>query len=65
MGHRRWRGWTIAVWALRTPFILVHDHPAGFKIVHTVLAVVSIVLAISAQRHIQRERQASTSSARL
>ena len=58
-------GWTIAVWAVRTPFILVHDHPAGFKIAHTVLAAVSIALAISAQRHVQREGQTAAATARL
>src|SRR4051812_36212594 len=57
--------WTIAVWVVRTPFILVHDHPAGFKIVHTVLAVISIALAVAAQRHVQREREATTTPARL
>ena len=69
-----WRGgrwttalvvWTIAVWAVRTPFILVHDHPAGFKIVHTVLATVSTVLALSAQRHVQRERETAATPSRL
>jgi hypothetical protein len=57
--------WTIVVWAVRTPMILVHDHPAAFKAVHTVLAVVSIALAVWAERDIQRERQATASSARL
>ena len=57
--------WTIGVWAVRTPYILVHDHPAGFKAVHTVLAVVSVGLAVSAQRHVQRERETAATSARL
>jgi len=57
--------WTVGVWVVRTPYILVHDHPAGFKIVHTVLAVVSVGLAVTAQRHVQRERQATTAPARL
>jgi hypothetical protein len=57
--------WTIGVWAVRTPDILVHDHPVGFKVVHTVLAAVSIGLAISAQRHVQREREATATAARL
>jgi hypothetical protein len=57
--------WTIGVWAVRTPYILVHDHPAGFKVVHTVLAAISIALAISAQRHVQREREAAATPARL
>ena len=50
--------WTIVVWAVRTPMILVHDHPAGFKAVHTVLAVVSVALAVWAEREVQRQRQA-------
>ena len=57
--------WTVGVWVVRTPYILVHDHPAGFKIVHTVLAVVSVGLAVTAQRHVQRERQAPATAARL
>jgi hypothetical protein len=57
--------WTIGVWAVRTPYILVHDHPAGFKAVHTVLAVVSVALALAAQRDVQREREASATTARL
>ncbi len=57
--------WTIAVWAVRTPMILVHDHPAGFKVVHTVLAVVSIGLAVWAERDVQRQRQAAAAAAGL
>ena len=36
---------TIAVWAVRLPFVLVHDHSAGFKVVHLALAVISVALA--------------------
>ena len=57
--------WTIGVWAVRTPQILLDDQSAGFKVVHTVLATVSIALAISAQRYVQRERQAAATAARL
>jgi len=57
--------WTIGVWAVRTPFILAHDHPADFKVVHCVLAVVSVALAVAAQRDVQRERQAPATPARL
>ena len=57
--------WTVGVWVVRTPLILVHDHPGGFKVIHTVLAAVSVGLALSAQRHVQRERQAATTAARL
>ena len=58
-------GWTIALWAVRTPIILANDHSAPFKVVHTILAVVSIGLAVVAQRHVERERQASASAAGL
>jgi xanthine/uracil permease len=57
--------WTIGVWAIRTPMILVHDHPAGFKIVHSVLAAVSIGLAVWAELDVQRQRQAPASAAGL
>ncbi|MEY2446644.1 MAG: hypothetical protein QOH79_120 [Acidimicrobiaceae bacterium] len=57
--------WTIGVWAVRTPQILLDDQSTGFKIVHTVLALMSIGLAISAERHVQRERQAAATAARL
>lgn len=58
-------GWTVAVWAVRTPMILVNDHPGGFKVVHVALAAVSVALAVSAQRDVQRERQAATPATRL
>ncbi len=48
--------WTVVVWAVRTPVILVHDHPVGFKVVHTVLAVVSIALAVTAAREATARR---------
>lgn len=35
-------------WGLRLPFILANDHPGGFKVVHTVLAVVTVALAVPA-----------------
>ncbi|MEY2461406.1 MAG: hypothetical protein QOG30_3236, partial [Acidimicrobiaceae bacterium] len=57
--------WTIAVWAIRTPQILVADHPVAFKVVHTVLALVSIALAALVQRDVQREREAAATPARL
>lgn len=41
---------TVAAWAVRTPQILLGDHGAAFTIVHTVLAVVSIALAVAALR---------------
>lgn len=37
--------WTTGVWLVRDTSILFGDHDTSFKIVHTVLAVVSIVLS--------------------
>ena len=45
---------TVVFWAVRLPMILLNDHPAGFLIVHSVLAVVSVVAAISAWRSLDR-----------
>jgi len=54
-------GWSVAVWVVRDARILVADHEVGFKVVHTVLAVVSIVLAVLAWREARRDarRQAA------
>jgi hypothetical protein len=57
--------WTIGVWAIRTPQILLDDQSVAFKVVHTVLATISIALAVLAQRHVERERQAPATAARL
>ena len=38
-------GWTIAVWFVRDTSILLADHDTSFKVVHTVLAVISIGLS--------------------
>ena len=37
--------WSIGYWAIRLPMILVHDHPAGFKVVHAVLALAAAGLS--------------------
>lgn len=42
--------WTVGVWAVRAVQIGLADHGAAFKIVHTVLAVVSTCLALWADR---------------
>ncbi len=42
--------WTIGVWAIRAIQIGLADHGAAFKVVHTVLAVVSTCLALWADR---------------
>jgi hypothetical protein len=41
---------TLAVWAVRLPGVLLHDHGVAFKAVHVALGVVSVVLALSALR---------------
>ncbi len=46
--------WSTAVWVVRDVGILVADHEVGFKVVHTVLAVVSIVLSVLAWREVRR-----------
>jgi hypothetical protein len=43
-------GWTTAVWLVRTVTILAGDRSVGFKVVHGVLAAVSIALAAWAGR---------------
>jgi hypothetical protein len=43
-------GWTVGVWLVRSVDILIDDWSAGFKIVHTSLAVISIALAVLAAR---------------
>jgi hypothetical protein len=56
-------GWSVVVWAVRDARILVADHDAGFKVVHTVLAVVSIALAVLAWREAQRATAGPTEDA--
>lgn len=34
-------GWTTLYWLVRLPMILLGSHPAGFLVVHTVLALLS------------------------
>lgn len=46
--------WSVAVWVVRDGRILFADHDLAFKVVHTVLAVVSIVLAVLAWREDRR-----------
>lgn len=38
-------GWTVGVWLVRSVDILLDDWSVGFKVVHTALAVISVVLA--------------------
>jgi hypothetical protein len=46
--------WSTTVWIVRDARILVADHEVGFKVVHTVLAVVSIVLSVLAWSEARR-----------
>jgi hypothetical protein len=52
-------GWTVGVWLVRDASILAADHDVGFKAVHTMLAVVSIVLSVLAWRETEpvKERE--------
>ncbi len=38
--------WTVFVWVTRIRNILGEDHDAGFKVVHTLLALVSVAFAV-------------------
>lgn len=46
--------WTALYWAVRLPFILIHDHPVPFKVVHVVLAAVSVGAAAWAWMTLRR-----------
>ncbi len=46
--------WTTIYWLVRVTLISFHDHPIGFKIVHVVLAVISIGTAAWAWRQTTR-----------
>jgi len=39
---------TVGWWAVRSVFIVVHDHSMAFRIVHIVLGIISSVLAVAA-----------------
>ena len=45
---------TVMFWVVRLPMILLNDHPAGFLIVHTVLAAASVAAAVAAWRSLDR-----------
>lgn len=47
---------TVAVWAVRVPIVLLRDHSVGFKVVHVVLALVSIGFAALSMRALSRRR---------
>jgi hypothetical protein len=58
--------WTLYVWITRIWNIWQDDHDAAFKIVHTVLAVVSIGFAVAiwrvARRNVTLDRSKEPSS---
>lgn len=41
---------TILYWGVRTPMILLADHPVGFKVVHALLAAVSVTASVASGR---------------
>lgn len=43
---------TVVFWAVRAPMILAADHPVPFKVVHAVLAIVSVTAAAFAWRSV-------------
>lgn len=45
--------WTVGYWAVRLPLILLHDHPVPFKVVHGVLAAVSVAASTAAWRSLR------------
>jgi hypothetical protein len=49
-------GWTMVVWLVRAVQIVIGDHDTGFKVVHVVLAVVSIALSVWALGSVEEER---------
>lgn len=53
---------TTVAWLVRVPMILVSDHPIGFKVVHTMLAVISWALAAWSVRSGSRGRRPATAS---
>jgi hypothetical protein len=58
-------GWSVAVWVVRDVRILLADHDLAFKVAHTVLAIVSVVLAALAWREARRASVGGTADAPL
>ena len=53
-------GGTVVYWAIRAPMILLADHEVPFKVVHAVLAIVSVVSAVAAWRSLDTVVPADT-----
>lgn len=49
--------WTVWVWATRIWNILGDDHSVGFKVVHSVLALVSVAFAVVTWGIVRRVRE--------
>jgi hypothetical protein len=47
-------GWTVLVWCIRIVGIVLADHEVGFKVVHTMLGLISIALAVGVARAVRR-----------
>ena len=56
-------GWTVAVWAVRVPGIMLNDHEVAFVVVHVVLAVVSVALAALAVAEAHRAGESADAGA--
>jgi hypothetical protein len=52
-------GWVSLVWLVRGVEIVLSEHEVGFKVVHVVIGVLSVVLAAATVRVVRRERAAS------
>lgn len=53
--------WTVYVWATRIWNIWTDDRSFGFKAVHTVLAVVSVLFAVVTWKIVSRNRKEANS----
>ncbi|HVF73821.1 MAG TPA: hypothetical protein VM938_02130 [Acidimicrobiales bacterium] len=53
---RAFAGWTVWVWATRIWNMLGDDRSVGFKVVHSVLALVSIAFAVVTWGIVRRVR---------
>jgi hypothetical protein len=55
---------TAVIWAIRLPSILLNEHPAGFKVVHAALGIVSWGLSAWTWRevNVQRKREAAAAT---
>ena len=54
---RAFAAWTVWVWATRIWNVLGDDRSLGFKVVHSVLALVSVVFAVVTWGIVGRVRQ--------